>query len=231
VAQKTNQSTKKGSAHETRALILWALLVRPNAGAFQNELRPEPKAADRKALEADGLITSEKRKQRIWIEVTDRGWEWAGRNLDAALPTKSTAGGPILQAWLCRLKAFLDAKGFALADILGDQSTEPAGKSDRPPSEPSAAAHINHAALRDRIRTAYLHITNGRLNTRALLSDIREQLRDIHRDRLDEALKQMQRDQEASLYQLDDRSQITDADRAAAIYFGGEPRHILWLER
>jgi hypothetical protein len=27
------------------------------------------------------------------------------------------------------------------------------------------------------------------------------------------------------------RSEVTDADRAAAIYFGGEPRHILWIER
>ena len=41
----------------------------------------------------------------------------------------------------------------------------------------------------------------------------------------------MQREQLASLYQLDNRTEITDADRAAAIYFGSEPRHILWMER
>jgi len=63
------------------------------------------------------------------------------------------------------------------------------------------------------------------------LADLREKLADIDRAALDEALKRMQRDEEASLYQLDNQVDITDADRAAAIYFGSEPRHILWIER
>ena len=63
------------------------------------------------------------------------------------------------------------------------------------------------------------------------MADLREKLADIDRAALDEALKRMQRDEEASLYQLDNQVDITDADRAAAIYFGSEPRHILWIER
>ena len=89
----------------------------------------------------------------------------------------------------------------------------------------------DHTALRARIRQAYLELTGGRLNTRALLSDLRERLKDVERLTLDKALKQMQREEEASLYQLDNQVEVTDADRAAAIYFGGEPRHILWIER
>jgi hypothetical protein len=56
-------------------------------------------------------------------------------------------------------------------------------------------------------------------------------LRSIDRVTLDETLMRMQREQEASLYRLDNRIEITDADRAAAIYVGREPRHILWIER
>jgi hypothetical protein len=85
--------------------------------------------------------------------------------------------------------------------------------------------------VRVRIRQAYLELTGGRLNTRALLSDLRVRLKDIDRPALDEALKQMQREEEASLYQLDNQIEVTDADRVAAIYFGDEPRHILWIER
>ena len=85
--------------------------------------------------------------------------------------------------------------------------------------------------MRERIRGAYLDISGGRLNTRVLLRDLRGKLQDIERSTLDAALDRMQRDQEASLYQLDNRAEITEADRAAAIYFGNEPRHILWIER
>ena len=96
-------------------------------------------------------------------------------------------------------------------------------------SEPSARPHYD--ALRARIRQAYLAVTGNRINTRAQLCDIREKLNDIDRAALDEALKRMQLEQQASLYPLDNKTEITDADRNAAIYFGVEPRHILWIER
>jgi hypothetical protein len=207
---------KKKSTPEKRTLILWALLVRENAAAFQSELKPQPEKADRDALNDEGLITWEKRGQRIWIEVTDKGWAWATDHLDADLPKSSNAGSAILQDWLTQLKAFLQARGLALADILGPQ------KSPEP-------LPLDYPALRQRIRAAYLEITGNKLNTRALLSDIREKLKDIDRATLDEALQRMQRNQEAALYQLDNKVEITNADRAAAIYIGQEPRHILWI--
>jgi hypothetical protein len=223
--------SKKKSTLEKRTLILWALLAGENAAAFQNELKPEPEKADRDALSAEGLIKWEKRGQRIWIEVTDKGWAWAGNNLGAALPKNSSAAGLILQAWLARLKAFMDARGMVLADILGPQDSAQAGAADKCATGSLKFATLDYQALRDRIRQAYLDVTGGRLNTRALLSDLRGKLHEIERGTLDDALKKMQRDQEASLYQLDNRSEITDADRTAAIYFGNEPRHILWIER
>ena len=216
----------KKSTPQQRALILWALLARENAAAFQNELKPEPDKADRDVLKEDGLITWQKHGQRIWIEVTDKGWDWAADHLDAALPAKSNAGSDVLRAWLIRLKQFMEARSLALADILGPQNApEPM---DGPPAKPVT---LDYAAVRKRVRDAYLEISGGRLNTRVLLRDLRGKLQDIERGKLDGALDEMQRDQEASLYQLDNRAEITDSDRAAAIYFGNEPRHILWIER
>ena len=219
--------SKRRTTPEKQTLILWALLAREGAAGFQKELKPEPEKADRDALAQAGLISWTKRGQKIWIAVTEKGWAWAGNNLAAPLPANSSAGSLILRAWLTRLKAFLDSRGLVLADVLRPQPSADLKAEAAPALETTA----NYDSLRALIRQAYLEATGGRLNTRALLADIRAKLHDIDRATLDEALKRMQREEEASLYQLDNRAELTDADRAAAIYFGSDPRHILWMER
>jgi hypothetical protein len=218
------------STPQKQTLILWALLVRDGSAAFQKDLKPEPSKSDRETLEKAGLITAEKRKGGFWLEVTEKGWAWAAEHLDHQLPSGSTAGSPILQGWLTRLKAYMDTANVSLAEVLRPQ----------PPPGPAAvragklrpvAPAYDYAALRTRIRQAYLAVTGHQTNTRARLSHVREKLSDIDRTTLDEALKRMQLEQLALLYPLDNKREITDADRNAAIYFGDEPRHILWIER
>jgi hypothetical protein len=223
---KGNRSTP-----EKQTLILWALLARDNAAGFQNELKPEPDKADREALEKAGLIKCERRGRfrRFWIEVTEKGWAWATDHLNDDLPAGSREGSTILQAWLTRLKAYMQARNVALAEILGPQRARKDGSEGIAIGDATRAP--GYDALRARIRQAYLAVTGDRINTRARLCDIREKLNDIDRTALDEALKRMQREQQASLYPLDNKTEITDADRNAAIYFGVEPRHILWIER
>jgi hypothetical protein len=238
--QKENRSDS-GAGGEV--LLLWAILaegggndvaraVLEKKGMLPNE---DKKARD--SLKAKGLITAEPRSsvndkgrpvKGIWMTVTEAGRLWAEENLAAPL-AKSQAAAPILQAWMARLSLFLSNDNTSLSKFLswhGATSTQ----ADPAPSPPSPVAH-SYGTLRARIRQAYLELTGGRLNARALLSDLRLRLKDIDRPTLDEALKQMQRDEEASLYQLDNQVEVTDSDRDAAIYFGGEPRHILWIER
>jgi hypothetical protein len=223
---KGNRSTP-----EKQTLILWALLARDNAAGFQNELKPEPDKADREALEKAGLIKCERRGRyrRIWIEVTEKGWAWATDHLNDDLLAGSPAGSSILQAWLTRLKAYMQARNVALAEVVGPQPARKDGSEGIAIGDVARA--FDYDALRARIRQAYLAVTSNRINTRARPCDIREKLNDIDRAALDEALKRMQLEQQASLYPLDNKTEITDADRNAAIYFGVEPRHILWIER
>lgn len=221
--KKTAASNKNSAASERQNLIMWALLTHENAAAYQKDLKPEPEKADRDALERAGLIRWEKHKQGIRIEVTDTGWEWAGNNLSAPLPAKSNAGTAVLGALLARLSTFVMLKGIVLADVLDPQAGAPNEKAVAPPPSPEN--------IRKRIRNAYLDTTRGRFNTRALLKDIRARLPEVDRKTLDETLRQMQQDEEAILYQLDSRVELTDADHEAAIHFAGEPRHILWIER
>jgi hypothetical protein len=221
--------SKKKSTPEKRTLILWALLVQENAAAFQNEMRPEPEKADREALKDEGLITWETRGRRIWIEVTDKGWAWAGRNLDAALPANSNAGSQILQVWLTRLKTFMDARGFALADVLGPQNSDRATKGLV--SAPLPSTTLDYGAVRKRIREAYLDITGGRFNARALLSDIRQRLKNIDRTTLDDALRRMHLEEGSTLSGLNNPQEVTPAIRDAGVNFKGESMYVLWITK
>src|SRR5262245_42502221 len=162
-----------------QTLVLWALLAKKGGGGFQKDIRPVVKKRDREALVRAGLMMSEKRgRAGLWLEVTDKGWAWAADHLDADLPQRSTAGSAILQGWLTQIKTFMSVRGLALADILAPQT---------PPAPP----RMDFDTVRVRVRKAYLDLTDGRFNRRALLRDLRDKLQDIERGTLDEALKRM----------------------------------------
>jgi hypothetical protein len=234
---KAKERLQRSDAQASKeVLLLWAILgegggkdVSRSALDKKGMLPGDDKAA-RDGLEGRGLIKAEKRGSRnekgrlinsYWMSITASGRAWAEENL-AAMPSRSQAAAPTLQAWLTRLSIFLHARNISMTEFL-----EPHGESTREvPAHPS-----NYDEMRTRIRRAYLELTGGRLNTRVRLCHVREKLSDVERASLDEALKKMQREQEASLYPLDNKTEITDADQNAAIYFGGEPRHILWIEQ
>ncbi|RAI29213.1 hypothetical protein CH340_23085 [Rhodoplanes serenus] len=217
-----------------QTLIVWGLLVRDGGVQFQKDIRPEPSPADRRALEAARLITVGKRtRQGIPIALTDHAWSWAADNLGTALTINTNAGTAILQGWLTRLDAYMRAQNVALADILGPQ--RPRRSDDETPAEtpsaPPPSARPADQASRARIRAACLDLAGGALNTRVLLRDLRAKLPDIDRATLDAALKRMEQDDEVSLMPLDNRIEIGEADRAAALHVGREPRHIVWVVR
>jgi hypothetical protein len=220
-------NASKKSTPEKRALILWALLVQDGAGAFQNELRPEPEKGDRDGLAEDGLITWQKRGRRIWIEATDKGWVWAGENLSADLPRRSSDGSQVLQAWLTRLKTFMDARGIILAEILA-----PAPAPERSEARENLAA-ARPATIResDRIRQAYLELTGGRLNQRVPLTDIRQRLTDLDRAAVDDALMKMHLEEGATLSGMENPREITSAIRDAGLIFKGEQMFVLWITK
>jgi hypothetical protein len=56
-------------------------------------------------------------------------------------------------------------------------------------------------------------------------------LGDVPRETIDRTIIEMVRSGEAVLFRLDNRLELTAADTAAAIIAGGEPQHILWIDR
>jgi hypothetical protein len=176
------------------------------------------KKADRDALASEGLIASVAKSRPIMLEVTDKGWAWAGDHLDAELPKRSVYGAAILQAWLKQLKTFMTAKGFVLADVLASPATPPASPEPRG----------DYSALRDRIRQSYLDATGGRLNQRVFLNVLRDKL-GVDRSVLDDALRKMHLEDGAHLSGSDNPPEITPAIRDASLDFKGERMFVLWI--
>jgi len=202
-----------------QTLILWALAVRGGA-ALQKDLRPEPKKPDRDALVRAGLLRAGKVGRALHIEMTDRGWAWAGANTSALLPTNTTNGTAVLGGLLARLGAYMAASEVALADII------------RPlPRETITKAPAQPAELAGRIRAAYLAESGGAVNRRVRLAAIRTRLADVRSADLDVALVELAQAGGAGLLALDDPTEITPDDNAAAISVGVQARHILWLDR
>ena len=217
---KSKKQTKQQSRSrdqrqaEKQTLVLWALLANGGDG-FGKELKPEVDKPERDGLLKAGLISVEKRNRAYWISVTDRGWRWAEDHLSDRLPDRSYAGTYILAGWLKHLQTFMRVSNTSLADIL----------------VPKKGTALDYDILREQIRTAYLAVTGGDFNRRALLADIRRRLPNVDRAALDNALELMQRQGDATLMQLDNRPDITSADEEAAIQIGQESRHILWISR
>ena len=205
---------QRPSQQET--LLLWGLLGLGGC-SFQSQLGGKVDPKHRDALKKSGLIQVEKRGGKgLWLEVTDKGWSWASENLSAPLPTKAQAG-TVLQAWLSRLETYMRANNVALAEILSPSVGKP------------SLVNGAYDAVRERIRVAYRALAGGAFNKRVLLRDLRVRLSDVSREALDDALLRMAREEGTSLVELDNRREITSADRTAAIQIGGEPRHILWI--
>lgn len=191
----------------TQTLILWAILAARDGGLMQKDVRPAVTKPDRDALVKAGLLAAEKRGRGLWLEATEKGWTWAGENLDAALPERTTAGAAVLQAWLIRLKAFLAAENLALADVLA----------------PRVAAFD--------LRAAYLGLTGGRFDQPVRLADLRAALANVDRAALDAALTAAHGRDGLFLSASDNPPELTADDRQAALDYKGERMIFLRMAR
>ncbi len=207
-----------------QVLVLWALIVQGGKG-LQKDIRPRITKPLRDSLERAGLIVSRKNDKRaIVIEVTDKGWAWASENLDAELPARSTAAGPIMQAFLTQLKSFLRSRNLVFAEIF---MAEEGGEAQ---SEPDTALQPASAEdIKKRVREAYFSLTKGQSKQRIRLHQLRQELPNIKREELDRALLEMQQKEELVLIALANKQDITRADRVAALKVGGNPRHVVYF--
>jgi DNA-binding PadR family transcriptional regulator len=203
-----------------QTLYIWRLLV-SQGEAWLSAIKPQLKPLLRRELKEAGFITEEKRStskrsKGLYVQLTDQGWAWVSDNLDAPLPSRSTAAVPVLHALLTKLKPVLKKHNIPLVEILAP--AEPI----KPPSD---------GDLESRVREAYFRLSGGKANVRVRLAQLRQALPDIGRDTLDELLLKLQRAEKLVLYSLDNPKEISPEDVQAAIILAGFSRHIVYMEK
>ncbi len=168
-----------------------------------------------------GLVVLEKRGRANHIVLTDRAWQWAEENLDAPF-SNSTNVTIALRGLLPRLKHYLKQSGTPLAELLGALDAAEEARPDFPAP--------GQLSIDDAIRDAYLALSGGQWETRVRLAPLREQLASFPKEAQDQALLQMQSSGRLVLYRLDDPQDTFDGDRAAALYIGSDPRHLVYMK-
>ncbi len=169
-----------------------------------------------------GLVVLEKRGRANHIVLTDRAWQWAEENLDAQFSTTPSVT-IALRGLLPRLKHYLKQTGTPLAELLG--AVEEEAEKERPESPAPGQTSID-----DAIREAYLALSGGQWDTRVRLAPLREKLAAFPKDAQDQAFLRMQAGGRLVLYRLDDPQDTFEADRAAALCIGSDPRHLVYMK-
>ena len=193
-----------------QTLIVWCLLG-CRGQTMQKDIVPKVEKADREALVAGGYIVSAKGKRgALSLEVTDKGWHWAGEHLGDPLPKNYK----VLQDWLTLLHRQFMTSGQTLADFMA-AAPEP--------------------DVRARIEKAYLIVTGGRKAESVPLAKVRAALADLERSVVDAALLRIvqgdkEGDGKARLGQVADPKALSSEDRDAAFSPAGEPFHLLWIK-
>lgn len=178
----------------------------------------------RERLNKDGLITSRKEGRGFAHELTDKGWAWAARELQAGVPARAGSAGGALYAVLHGLAAVLQRRGMVLSDLFAPVSAPAALAPEiktaaAPPAQP----------LRERVRAAYKRLAE-RPRDWVYLSDLHAQLDGATKAEIDSALREMFHAREVSLTLEEDQAALTKAQRLAALRLGADDMHLLSME-
>jgi hypothetical protein len=173
----------------------------------------EPKKTEKEALKDKGLIIIGKvGNAQIW-ELTDAGWRSASELLRAPAPAKIThRTARILWAILQDFADHMEHIGIRLADVYASELEE---------------APVP-GTLGERIVGAFHDLAGDDPDWVPLLS-LRERLAEEDRAEVDKALTELHAAREIELIPESNQKTLTDADREAAIWLGGEYRHLIGI--
>lgn len=174
------------------------------------------KKPSRDTLESLGYLSSRKIGRSLFHELTDHGWRRVREELAAAAPPpRADKGTRILYGYLNLIDRHMG---------LWNHTNEDMFTAKQPP-----AAALAGPGLEERIRQAY-DVLAPEPAAPLLLRRIREHLSDVPAADLDAALIRLQREPGVHLQPEAKQRILTDADLAAAVVLGGEPRHVLVIE-
>jgi hypothetical protein len=184
----------------------------------------------RESLKADGYLAAhrdELRPGRPFVHsLEEMGWLWCRNELSTPPAKEIPKPYRLLYGVLNSIDSYMRRSGSTMADFFSAEAA--------PAAVVGAGAGVGNQTpeadgVEKRIRSAYRELVpepRGWIGLRSL----RERLADLPRGDVDEGLLQLDLRPGVYLQPESDQKSLTDADRAAAIRIGGEPKHLLSIE-
>jgi hypothetical protein len=174
---------------------------------------------DNKKLEKLHLVETDRSHRPFSHQLTENGWRVV-RELHAMTPPKEGRSAVrSLFTLLANVHRSLDRLQVSHGEFFKQTS-------DAAPVKPITVAAAGDAEAR--IRAAYRELPKGPDGWLGL-ADLRDHLGDLDRSTMDEALREMVRQEGVRIIPVANSKSLADRDRAAALRVGDENSHMLWI--
>ncbi|MEU3474199.1 hypothetical protein [Rhodococcus sp. NPDC006774] len=212
-------STEDLNGTEAAVLLVLMAEASPVKNSELRAMGPELAKPSRDKLKNAGLIEVNSSVRPMTLELTDKGWRTCGDLIGGEPPARSTGAGKAMFTVLAGLRRWLDRTDSRPADVFSPRSDEPA-----PVERTDTTVDIEAS-----IRAAYARLASEPGST-VRLSRLRNELRDIPRTDLDDALARLRRAADVALIPEENQKTLTDEERAAAVVVGNQQNHLLSIE-
>lgn len=184
------------------------------------------------------LIRVEKVGRGMVLDLTDAGWARGSEEFGAdAPPSASNSGGKALYTLMRAMRRYFDRAGIEPNEVflpITADTTSTAPRSPEPASEPEVSdpetvAPAEHTDIETRIRSTYNHLVREPKGW-VSLTRLRANLTGLDRASVDNVLSSLYRAQKINLIPEANQKTLTDDDRSAALYIGGQSRHLVTVK-
>jgi hypothetical protein len=156
------------------------------------------------------------------LELTEKGWAEAIKELGAETPARAGALGGTLYLLLGHLRDYFEHNDLAASQFFSAGVAAPVAAQVAAPAAPAATT----SDLPTRVRTAYAALAKSSGDF-VMLADLRGELADVPRAEVDAILIQLNRTPEVNLIPESNQKVLTAAERAAAVSIGNEDKHLI----
>jgi hypothetical protein len=172
-------------------------------------------------LKKRGLVATRTEKNRVYLSLGDKGWDWCAEQFSAPVPKGSSHGGAAAYALLASVLRYTEANRANLSEFFVRM------KSVDVEADPEEA--IPAADVELRIRNAYAKVASTP-GAQVRLTDLRAQLDGLNRADVDATLEAMSRQPSVHVYPESRQSTLTAADDQAAIRLGNQANHLIVID-
>lgn len=200
-------------------VILMAEAREVTNNEFKDKAKFTLTGKDRTELEQPGLIEHRKIGQLLAFQLTDKGWAFCKQLHAAEVNVDRSVAARSIFVLLDGLGRSLDRLRVSHADFF------------KQPAEVVSAAPVVVSGIgdaEDAIRAAYAAVPKSD-DGWVGLADLREQLGDLNRATVDDALRAMVHKDGVRIIPVANSKALQPRDCAAAVRIGEEDNHALWI--